>query len=34
MNKRKLLEKLENNQKNVNFNDFMDLIEAFGFRQI
>ena len=34
MNKRKLLEKLENNQKNVHFNDFVALVEAFGFREI
>ena len=31
MNKRKLLEKLTNNQKNVRFGDFILLVEAFGF---
>ena len=31
MNKRKLLEKIYNNNKNVKFNDFVVLIEAFGF---
>ena len=34
MNKRKLLEKLKNSQKNVRFGDFVILIEAFEFRQI
>ena len=33
MNKRKLLEKLENSQKNVRYGDFVALIEAFGFRR-
>ena len=31
MNKRKLLEKLTNSQKNVRYSDFVALIEAFGF---
>ena len=31
MNKRKLLKKLENSQKNVRYSDFVSLIEAFGF---
>ena len=31
MNKRKLLEKLENSQKNVRYSDFVALIESFGF---
>ena len=34
MNKRKLLKKLENSQKNVRYSDFVALIEAFGFRRI
>ena len=34
MNKRKLLEKLERNQKNVRFQDFVALVEAFGFREV
>ena len=33
MNKRKLLEKLENNQKNVRYGDFVSLIQAFGFKR-
>ena len=33
MNKRKLLAKLENSQKNVRYGDFVALIEAFGFRR-
>ena len=31
MNRKKLLAKIINNQKNVQFNDFVTLIEAFGF---
>ena len=31
MNKHKLLARLHNNRKNVNFNDFVTLVEAFGF---
>jgi len=31
MNKKKLLPKVINNQKNIQFNDFVTLIEAFGF---
>ena len=31
MNKRKLLEKIYNNNKNVKFNEFIVLVEAFGF---
>jgi len=31
VNKRKLLEKIYNNSKNVKFNDFIVLVEAFGF---
>ena len=31
MNKRKLLEKIYNNRKNVKFSDFIVLVEAFGF---
>ena len=34
MNKRKLLEKIYNNNKNVRFSDFVTLIEAFGFERI
>ena len=34
MNKRKLLEKIYNNKKNVKFNDFIIIVEAFGFSQI
>ena len=33
MNKRKLLQKLENSQKNIRYGDFVALIEAFGFRR-
>ena len=33
MSKRKLLEKLINNQKNVRYGDFVTLVEAFGFRR-
>ena len=32
MNKHKLLEKLRNSQKNVQYDDFVILIEAFGFK--
>ena len=31
MNKQKLLEQILINQKNVNFNDFICVLEAFGF---
>jgi predicted RNA binding protein YcfA (HicA-like mRNA interferase family) len=31
MNKRKLLQQILNNQKNVKFNDFVIILEAFGF---
>jgi len=31
MNKKKLLAKIINNQKNVQFNDFLTLVDAFGF---
>ena len=31
MNKRKLLQQILNNQKNVRFNDFVCIVEAFGF---
>ena len=31
MNKRKLLKQILNNQKNVKFNDFVAIVEAFGF---
>ena len=31
MNKRKLLKLILNNQKNVKFNDFVIILEAFGF---
>ena len=33
MNKRKLLENLENSQKNVRYGDFVMLIKAFGFKR-
>ena len=33
MNKRKLLEKMENSQKNVRYGDFVALIEAFVFKR-
>ena len=32
MNKRKLLARLQNNCKNVRYNDFVLLAEAFGFK--
>ena len=31
MNKRRLLQQIANNQKNVKFNDFVSILEAFGF---
>ena len=31
MNKRKLLQQILVNQKNVKFNDFVTILEAFGF---
>ncbi|MCL2163531.1 MAG: type II toxin-antitoxin system HicA family toxin [Oscillospiraceae bacterium] len=31
MNKKKLLRQVYNNNKNVNFSDFIILVEAFGF---
>ncbi|MDR2569302.1 MAG: type II toxin-antitoxin system HicA family toxin [Oscillospiraceae bacterium] len=31
MNKKKLFVRIVNNQKNVQFNDFVTVIEAFGF---
>ena len=31
MNKKKLLSRIINNQKNVLFNDFITVVEAFGF---
>ena len=31
MNKCKFLEKLQNNQQNVRYDDFVVLVEAFGF---
>ena len=33
MNKRKILEKMKNSQKNVRYGDFVTLIEAFGFKR-
>ena len=33
MNKRKLLEKALAGSKNIRFDDFVKLVEAFGFRQ-
>ena len=32
MNKRKLLARFIANQKNINYNDFVTLLKAFGFR--
>ena len=32
MNKQKLLTRLQNNCKNVNFNDFLILVEAYSFK--
>jgi len=34
VNKRKLLERIYNNNKNVKFSEFTLLVEAFGFTQI
>jgi len=34
LNKRKFLARLLNNRKNVNYNDFVTLVEAFGFRHM
>lgn len=34
LNKHKLLVKLYNSCKNVNFSDFVTLVEAFGFKRI
>jgi len=31
LNKQKLLRQILNNQKNVKFNDFVTILEAFGF---
>ena len=31
MNKKKLLKRILNNQKNVKFNDFVSLVESFNF---
>jgi predicted RNA binding protein YcfA (HicA-like mRNA interferase family) len=31
MNKRKLLQRILNNQKNVKFDEFVSLLQAFGF---
>ncbi len=33
MNKRKLFQQIVNHQKNVKFNDFVTILEAFGFFQ-
>ena len=33
MNKRKLLKKIRANNKNVKFNDFIIIVESFGFFQ-
>jgi len=33
MNKRRLLQKILNNQKNVRYYDFVAILEAFGFFQ-
>lgn len=33
MNKQKLLRQILNNQKNVKFNDFVTILESFGFRK-
>ena len=32
MNKKKFLRQIINNQQNVSFNDFIKLIESFGFK--
>ena len=34
MNKRKLLKQILNNRKNVKFNDFIIILEAFNFFQV
>jgi len=31
LNKQRLLQRILNNQKNVKFNDFVTILEAFGF---
>ena len=33
MNKHKLLAKIQNNSLNVRYNDFVTLVEAYGFRR-
>ena len=33
MNKQKLLEKILSGSKNIRFNDFVTLVEAFGFQR-
>ena len=33
MNKRKLFQQILNNQKNVKYNDFVVILEAFGFHR-
>ena len=34
MNKKKLLQKIVNNPKNIRFNDFLAIVESFGFLKI
>ena len=34
MNKRKLLEKIQNSSKNIKYSDFVTLINAFSFKRI
>ncbi len=34
MNKRKLLQKILDGSKNIRFDDFVALVEAFGFRRV
>jgi len=34
MNKRKFLEKLQNSQKNISYNDFVTLVKAYGFSKV
>lgn len=34
MNKHRFLAKIQNNNKNVRYNDFITLIESFGFRRV
>jgi predicted RNA binding protein YcfA (HicA-like mRNA interferase family) len=34
LNKRKLLDKIQNSSKNIRFDEFKSLIKAFGFRLI